>query len=149
MGAGGRERIRSAFDWPVVARQIHDLADELGEIRRASPDPVVRRKADPVRGDPFLAFAGFPTQVMTTETRLAAAPGATGDSLRGLTAVLDTAFSGMRASLDECARALDLLASGEAHSAREVLLAFPLERRRVVFAGLAWMAKLGLVDWLV
>jgi D-inositol-3-phosphate glycosyltransferase len=149
MGAGGRERIRSAFDWPVVARQIHDLADELGEIRRASPDPVVRRKADPVRGDPFLAFAGFPTQVMTTETRLAAAPGATGDSLRGLTVVLDTAFSGMRASLDECARALDLLASGEAHSAREVLLAFPLERRRVVFAGLAWMAKLGLVDWLV
>ena len=148
MGAAGRERIRTAFDWPVVARQIHDLADELGEIRRASPDPVVRQMADPVRGDPFLAFAGFPTEVMTTETPLAAAPGATGDSVRALSAVLDTAFSGMRASLEECARALDLLAAGEARSAREVLLAFPVDRRRVVFQGLAWMAKLGLVDWL-
>ena len=42
-----------------------------------------------------------------------------------------------------------MLASGKAKSARDVLLAFPIERRRVVEMGLAWMAKLGLVDWLV
>lgn len=149
MGAAGRERIRTAFDWSVVARQYAALAEELGQIRRASPDPVVRRSADPVRGDPFVAFAGFPTQVLTPDTRLAAAPGATGDSVRGLTAVLDTAFGGLRATLDECAQALDLLASGGATTAREVLIAFPIERRRVVETGLAWMAKLGLVDWLV
>jgi D-inositol-3-phosphate glycosyltransferase len=149
MGAAGRERIRTAFDWPVVASQYAALAEELGEIRRASSDPVIRRAADPVRGDPFVAFAGFPTQVLTPDTRLAAAPGATGDSVRGLTAALDTAFDGLRANLEECARALDMLASGQVRSARDVLTAFPMERRRVVELGLAWMAKLGLIDWLV
>jgi len=148
MGAAGRERIRTALSWPIVARQIHELVDELEGIRRASPDPVVRQKPDPVRGDPFVAFAGFPTHVMTTDTPLAAAPGATGDSVRGLTASLDSAFAGLRATLDECAEALDLLASGKARTARDVLLAFPPGRRRVVLMGLAWMAKLGLVDWL-
>jgi D-inositol-3-phosphate glycosyltransferase len=149
MGAAGRERIRTAFDWSVVAPQYAALAEELGEIRRASSDPVIRRGADPVRGDPFVAFAGFPTQVLTPDTRLAAAPGATGDSVRNLTAALDTAFSRMRADLEECAQALDMLASGQARSARDVLIAFPVERRRVVEMGLAWMAKLGLIDWLV
>ena len=149
MGAAGRERIRTAFDWSVVARQYAALAEELGDIRRASPDPVVRRKADPVRGDPFVAFAGFATQVLTPDTRLAAMPGATGDDVRKLTARLDTAFSGLRGTLEECAQALDMLASGQARSARDVLAAFPMERRRVVEMGLAWMAKLGLVDWLV
>lgn len=149
MGAAGRERIRTAFDWPVVARQVHALVDELAAIRHASADPIVRRPADPVRGDPFAAFAGFPTHVLTPDMPLAAAPGATGEDVRGLTAALDTAFNGLRATLEECAQALDLLASGKARTAREVLMAFPMPRRRVVEMGLAWMAKLGLVDWLV
>jgi D-inositol-3-phosphate glycosyltransferase len=149
MGAAGRERIRTALDWPVIARQIHALADELAEIRHASADPVVRRKGDPVRGDPFAAFAGFPTHVLTLDMPLAAAPGATGDDVRGLTAILDIAFGGLRANLEECAQALDLLASGQAHTGREVLVRFPLPRRRAVELGLAWMAKLGLVDWLI
>jgi D-inositol-3-phosphate glycosyltransferase len=149
MGAAGRERIRTALDWPVVARQYNALTDELAAIRNASPDPVVRQRADPVRGDPFAAFAGFPTQVLTVDMPLAAAPGATGDQVRALTDGLDVAFPGLRASLDECAQALDLLATGKARTVRDVLLAFPIERRRVVEMGLAWMAKLGQIDWLV
>jgi hypothetical protein len=121
----------------------------LAGIRAASPDPVVRQLADPVRGDPFIAFAGFPTHVLTVDTPLAAAPGATGEVVRGLTGGLDLAFTGLRANIEECAEALDLLASGKARTVRDVLGAFPQERRRVVLMGLAWMAKLGLVDWLV
>ena len=149
MGAAGRERIRTALDWPVVARQVHALVDRLAEIRLASPDPVVRQASDPVRGDPFVAFAGFPTQVLTLDMPLTAAPGAKGDDVRALTGALDVAFNGLRADLEECARALDMLVSGQARTAREVLIAFPLERRRVLEMGMAWMAKLGLVDWLV
>ena len=121
MGAAGRERIRTAFDWPVVARQVHALVDELAEIRLASPDPVVRQASDPVRGDPFVAFAGFPTQVMTLDMPLAATPGAKGDDVRALTGSLDLGFNGLRANLEECAMALDLLASGEAKTSRQVL----------------------------
>ena len=149
MGAAGRARVRAMFDWPVVARQIHALVDEMTAIRQASADPVIRQRADPVRGDPFVAFAGFASQVFTPDTPLKAAPGVTGDDVRAITGGLDLAFSGLRSPLDECAQALDLLASGHAANARDVLLAFPVERRRMVEMGLAWMCKLGLIDWLV
>ena len=35
-----------------------------------------------------------------------------------------------------------------AATVREILPAFPVERRRAVELGVAWMAKLGFVDWL-
>jgi len=148
MGAAGRERVRTAFDWPVVARAFHDLVDQMAEIRRAAPEARLRQASDPVRGDPFADFAGFPSQVLTLDTRIAATAGAAGADVLALTGALDTAFPGLRATLDECARALDLLASGQARSGREVLVNFPVERRRAVEMGLAWMAKLGLIDWL-
>jgi len=149
MGAAGRERVRAAFDWPVVARQISALVGEMTAIRQASPDPVIRQKADPVRGDPFIAFAGFATQVFTPDTPLKAAPGIDGSYVRAMAPGLDQAFTNLRAPLEECAQALDLLASGKAASSREVLAAFPVVRRRMVEMGLAWMCKLGLIDWLV
>jgi D-inositol-3-phosphate glycosyltransferase len=150
MGASGRERVRAMFDWPVVARQIAALADEMGEIRRASPDPVMRRPGDPVRGDPFVNFAGFPTQVLGADLRIAATPGVSGADVRGLTATLDTAFAGLRPALEECAAVLDhLVAGGRVQTVGEVLAAYPAPARRGIEMGLAWMAKLGLIDWLV
>ena len=83
IGASGRERVRTTFDWPVVARQIHGLIDEMAAIRLASPDPVIRRRTDPVRGDPFVAFAGFATQTFTLDMPLKAAPGVDGGDVRG------------------------------------------------------------------
>jgi D-inositol-3-phosphate glycosyltransferase len=148
MGAAGRARVASTFDWPLVARQVHDLVDEMAAVRAASPDPVVRVRSDPVRGDPFVSFAGFPTQAFSLDQPLSAVPGIRGADVLGLTVALDTAFADLRSPLEECARALDLLASGEARTGRDVLLAFPVERRRMVEMGLAWMAKLGFIDWL-
>jgi hypothetical protein len=109
---------------------------------------VIRQPADPVRGDPFVAFSAFPTHKLGIDNPLAATPGASGEAVRGLTGGLDLAFTNMRASIDECAQALDLLASGQAKNVREVLLTFPANRRRLVQMGLAWMAKLGFIDWL-
>ena len=148
MGAAGRERVRTLFDWPVVARQIAALADEMGEIRRAAPDPVIRQRADPVRGDPFLAFSGFPTHAWSLDRRLTPAPGVTPADIAGISTRLDNAFANVRAPLEACAQAFSLLASGQASTARQVLEAFPSAQRREVEMGLAWLAKLGAVDWL-
>jgi glycosyltransferase involved in cell wall biosynthesis len=150
MGAAGRERVAAAFDWPVVARQIHGLVDEMAQVRAASPDPPPPRvKADPVRGDPFVSFAGFPSQGFSLDLPLTPVAGVTGADVLGLTVALDTAFNSLRSPLEESARALDLLVAGTARTGRDVLMAFPAERRRMVEMGLAWMAKLGLIDWLV
>ena len=148
MGAAGRERVRTAFDWPVVVRQINELADELANVRAASGDPPVRRRSHPVKGDPFRDFAGFATHAWSLDTPLSVAPGASADALQVAGGVrLDTTFAAWRASLEECRQALDLVGSGQAKCVRDVLLAFPPTRRRHVEMGLAWMAKLGLLDW--
>jgi hypothetical protein len=101
-----------------------------------------------VKGDPFRDFAGFASAVMGLDTPLFAAVGATPDKVRAAGAVtLDVAFPAWRADLTECARALELIAGGEARTVGEVLLQFPMPRRRAVELGLLWLAKHGFVEW--
>jgi len=148
MGAAGRERVREAFDWKVVARQVNGLIDELAARRAAAAEPASRHRAHPVKGDPFRDFAGFASAVMGLDTPLFAAVGATPDKVRAAGAVtLDVAFPAWRADLAECARALELIAGGEARTVGEVLLQFPMPRRRAVELGLLWLAKHGFVEW--
>ncbi|HVI34554.1 glycosyltransferase family 4 protein [Phenylobacterium sp.] len=148
MGQAGRARVQAAFDWPVVARQYRALIEELAAIRKAAPEVAPRHRMSPIKGDPFRAFRGFATAVLELDTTLVAVPGAAEALARSAAVPLDQAFSSWRASLDECARAVELLASGRAGTVREVLMAFPTERRRAVELGLVWMAKHGIVDWL-
>ncbi|PZQ64155.1 MAG: glycosyl transferase family 1 [Phenylobacterium zucineum] len=148
MGRAGRARVAEAFDWPVVARQIHDLTDELGRVRAAAADPAPGRPADPVKSDPFQAFAGFPTQRLTLDTRLTVPAGVTASQVLAVAAVpLDTAFPSLRATPELCARALEVLVAAGGGTVRDVLVAFPAPQRRPVELGLAWMAKMGFVDW--
>ena len=149
MGEAGRARVREAFDWKVVAAQLNALTDELGRRRAAGQAPYTRHVEDPVKGDPFRDFAGFATQVLSLDTPLAAAPGAAPDGVRAASSVtLDVAFPSWRAEPAECAHALELVASGRARTVREVLTAFPVERRKALELGLLWLAKHGYVDWL-
>lgn len=149
MGAAGRKRVREFCDWPVVARQIRDLTDELGEIRAAAPGPAPGPALDPARGDPFADFAGFATDILGPERALRLRPGVGADDLtRAGTVELDRAFGAWRGQPLEHARILELMADGAPRKVLDLLLAFPAERRRQIHMSLAWMAKLGLVDWL-
>lgn len=149
MGQAGRARIRDAFDWPVVAGLYRDLLDELAASRGAVSTPPGRHRGDPVKGDPFRDFRGFATHALSLDEPLGAARGVSGKDVLATEAVsLDQMFPGWRASREDCAKALELLASGKAATVRQVLVEFPVERRRAVELGIVWMAKLGFVDWL-
>lgn len=149
MGEAGRRRVAETFDWPVVARQIHDLTDELAAMRARAADPAPRPSADPVKGDPFRDFAHFATAALTLDTPLAAVPGVTREDVAAAGVVaLDTAFPPFRAPPALCAQAFDVIAGRPDATVRDVLAAFPAEQRRAVELGLAWMAKYGFVDWL-
>jgi glycosyltransferase involved in cell wall biosynthesis len=149
MGAAGRARVAAAFDWPVVARQIRSMIEGLATVRSQAPDPPARPAADPVRGDPFLDFAGFASEVVTLDTWLAPAPGMDAEAVRAMSArALDAAFPAMRAPPEACARAFDWIAARGGASVREVLEAVPVGERRALELGLAWMAKYGFLDWL-
>jgi glycosyltransferase involved in cell wall biosynthesis len=148
MGAAGRQRVRETFDWKVVAGQVNALVDDLAARRAAATEPSTRHRAHPVKGDPFRDFAGFASAVLGLDTPLVATPGASPDQvLAAADVTLDVAFPSRRADLGECARALQLIADGEARTVREVLTAFPTPRRRAVELSLLWLAKHGFVDW--
>ena len=151
MGRAGQIRVRDTYDWPVVARQIHDLTDELAAVRAAAADPIYRVSLDPVKGDPFRAFTGFASKVLTPDTRFVAMPGVTALTVRnaGQAVALDTGFPDFRAPPDVCAQAFEVIAAAPSGlTVREVLTAFPVPMRRALELGLAWMAKCGFVDWL-
>lgn len=146
MGAAGRARVRESFDWPVVARAYQALLDELAAIRAAAPKPTPRHRDDPVRNDPFAAFAGFATQVQSLDMPISSS--ASGADVRAVGGALDRVFTGLQATPQECEQIVDLIAAGGARTVREVLMDFPVPRRRAVELAIVWLAKLGLVDWL-
>ncbi|MDB5493972.1 MAG: glycosyl transferase, group 1 family protein [Phenylobacterium sp.] len=148
MGQAGRARVAEAFDWPVVVGQYHALLDELAQIRAGASDPRPRHRINPVKGDPFVDFAGFATRAISHDLPLTAPPGVGPlDVLKTREIDLDQAFGYWRASLEECAEALRLVASGEARTMGDVLAAFAPDRRWPVALGVMWLAKQGLLDW--
>jgi hypothetical protein len=148
MGEAGRARVADAFDWPVVVRAYDALIDGLARVRAAAADVRPGRTLNPVKGDPFADFAGFATSAVGLDQPLSVPPGVTPEAVLATQAIeLDQAFSHWRASLAECAEAVRLVADG-AGTVREVLLAFPQERRRMVELGLMWLLKQGFLDWL-
>ena len=150
MGQAGRARVRSTFDWPVVVAALQAVLAELAAIRAAAPVPTSQDWLfNPVRGDPFHDFAGFATGVLSPDTMLAIHPGAgMGDLKRASGVALDQFASNWRASMEECARILDLVAAGQAPTVAALTRHFPPQRRWQIELGLMWMMKLGLLDWL-
>ncbi|MDP3660435.1 glycosyltransferase family 4 protein [Phenylobacterium sp.] len=147
MGASGRQRVREAFDWPVVIGQLNALFDELTQIRAAAPDVQSRHRDNPLKGEPFADFAGFATSVLHLDMRLIARPQAgPADLTRAASLELDQVAAIWRATPAECGQALAAVVDG-AGSVRAVLERFPVQRRRAVELGLIWMMKLGILDW--
>lgn len=149
MGEAGRARVAEAFDWPVVVQGYNRLLDELAQARAAAADVRPRHRFNPVKGDPFAAFAGFATGVVGLGQTLRVTPGATPQAVLATEAIeLDQAFGYWRCSLADCAEVVRLLAEQGPRSLRDVLLAFPQERRRTVELGVMWLLKQGFLDWL-
>jgi glycosyltransferase involved in cell wall biosynthesis len=149
MGAAGRARVTEAFDWPVVVGQYQALIDELAALRAAAADVASRRTINPVKGDPFVEFAGFPTAVSTLDLPLRAVPGmGAAEVLKTRDTELDQAFGYWRASLDECAEVVRLVAACKVRTMRQAMLAFPPEKRKLVELGVLWLCKQGFLDWL-
>ena len=148
MGEAGRRRICETFDWSVVAPQYTALAAELSAIRKAAPEVKTLSRRHPVKGDPFRDFAGFATSILTLETRLYLRAGVTRQDLERLQLVeLDMFAANWRCSIEECQQVFELLSQAGETYAKDLIKAFPLERRRRVHLGLSWMAKQGILDW--
>ncbi len=154
MGSAGRQRVRDLFSWPVIVAQYNELFSELAERRLAALSAsgagcASTHRMNPLRGDPFEGFRGHPSAVMEPELRFRLAAGASDDPLgAGRTAALDHLFPGLRGTLPEAKRLIDLLREQGSLSVTVLLSSFPAGRHPFVRMSLAWLAKQGIVDWL-
>jgi len=109
----------------------------------------VRTRINPVRGDPFVDFAGFATDVIGVEMRLALRPGiGSADLDRAAATDLDGMFLKWRTPITDARTVLSHLQASGPCIVKDLLLLFPVSQRRGLMMTLVWMAKLGMVDWL-
>lgn len=147
MREAGRRRIAETFDWPVVVRGLQDLTKELDAIRAAAPAPT-KHLTNPVKREPFGAFAGFANSVLNTRTRVWLRDGVKPADLEATRKVnLDQFAGGWRASHEESVAVMTVLAERGPLSVREIIEPLAPARRQLVALSIVWMCKLGLLDW--
>ncbi|MFN7779843.1 MAG: glycosyltransferase family 4 protein [Betaproteobacteria bacterium] len=145
MGEAGRARAQE-FDWSVIVRRYEDLWRTLDEARRAHKDETAPPAPWPARMDPFAAFAGYPTHTLAPTARLRLAREDAAEALARWRALAMVKFSALAApSVEECDAILARLARGPA-TAAQLVAEFAPERRPLVFRGLVWLVKLGVVE---
>lgn len=148
MREAGRKRIRETFDWQVVVRGLQELLQELGQIRAAAAPQPIKHRQNPLKGEPFGAFAPFATSVLGYDTRISLRPGVTKNSLDLTKGVrLDGYASGWRADLADCAALIERLGQLGELSLRDLLAPYRRERHQTLGLAVGWMCKLGLLDW--
>jgi starch synthase len=146
MGASGRERAVSVFDWRHVIAAYQNLWGELALIRDDADKLAPRRPgapAFPLRADPFRVFESYPTHTLTDATQVSRSerPAARLDDLRN--SPLTAYALKFLADPATCAALLARLEKGTASVAELVG-----ERRGpeavLVRRSIAWLAKMGL-----
>jgi starch synthase len=150
MGQRGQERARTTYEWKSVIGQYEQLWAEQDAQRKAA-QPAQNHEAQPrwpARLDPFHAFAHYATQALAGEDELELAAGgldagqANAQAWRTL-AMVNFADRVLPAPplVD---RVLQQLALGPAR-VHELLSPVAPEQRALLWRGLVWMLKMGLI----
>ena len=148
MREAGRRRIRETLDWPVVIGGLQELLRELDTIRAAAPREEIKFKRNPMKTEPYGAFAAFATSVLGAGTRISARPGTTLQDLARTNDIrLDNFASGSRASYEDAAAMLQRLIDEGELSVRDLITPFPRGSQQALGMSIVWMCKLGLLDW--
>lgn len=148
MGAAGRARARAVYDWSVVVGQYRSLWDELAALRRTAPEVAPHRAGEapaPLRDDPFRVFAGFATDVLTDDVRLAAGEAAADIAVHS-TVSMNTFMATVLPRAEILAALVARAPGGQVGAVVEdARRAFPSEPPERLRRGLLWLLKLGLL----
>jgi glycosyltransferase involved in cell wall biosynthesis len=148
MGAAGRARATAVYDWSAIIPQYEGLWQDLAARRAQSGLPPGAPAPWPARLDPFAGFVGYPTHLLSLDTRLRLVGGsavAANDRLKAYRQLAMVNFAQyVLPTVEESITVFDALDSGT-RSANQLVDAIPAERRGPVLRGLVNLMKLGLI----
>jgi hypothetical protein len=151
MGESGRERVRRAYDWPVVVGQLMEVIENLSEIRSGASTFEGRGsqwKHNPVNRDPFSTFMPFASGSLNNACILRNAAQHQLDPASAFqSAELNRFGTQWRATADEVELIYKLVCDAGELTVGEVLRNFPVHRTMPLQASVIWMCKLGILDW--
>jgi starch synthase len=149
MGETGRQRVREQYDWTAIIPQYESLWAQLRETRLAqSKELSPLAHPWPARLDPLHGFAGYPTGILTPQTRLALTDGnaATArERVRSYRQLAMVSFANFVLPSEEDLEKVLQAAEAGPRPAVELVSALPGNRQPTVFRALAWLMKLGVL----
>lgn len=153
MGEAGRKRAEEVYDWKPIIGQYEALWAKQTELRLAAKADADKNCTKPLahpwpaRMDPFHAFANYPTQSLTPQTRLALVDADADVAITRALAYRQLAmvdFAKVILPSEAEIRAV-LQITTSTGAALEWVQAIPDDRRPFVFRSLAWLVKLGVL----
>jgi starch synthase len=153
MGEAGRQRAVEVYDWKPIIGQYEALWAQQTELRLAAKAQAENKGVKPLahpwpaRMDPFHAFASYPTQALTPQTRLALVDTSAEVAVQRALAYRQLAmvdFAKIILPSEAEIRAV-LQAATPTGAALEWVQGMAEDRRPFVFRALAWLVKLGVL----
>lgn len=147
MGAAGRQRARELFDWARIIPRYEQLWQQLQELRSEhGPSSKDRNRHWPARMDPFTAFAGYATTVLTPHILLARVDKTLEESLSRLSGYRNLAMvnfaDGIVPTTGEVETLLAALADRPLPAGQIIAAVGAENRRAIAYRGLIWLVKL-------
>ena len=149
MGASGRQRALSVYEWEVIIPQYEELWTSLEELRQEKYSEIKRLAHPwPSRMDPFYAFDDYPTSSLTSGTILALVDSNSQDALDRLRNYKNLAMvnyaKSIIPSIDEITEIINKLETGP-EAAEELVKHLPKNRQGFVFRSFLWLLKLNIL----
>lgn len=147
MGSAGKARAQEVYDWSVVLRSYESLWSGLTAERAAAKSTGTPNPTWPARLDPFYAYAGYPTQQLSTNTKLQLADGDLRAAKGRLSALQNLEMVKFASTVLPQSEELEavLAAAVQPISAGDLARIVAPTRQAIVLRGLVWLLKLNIL----
>jgi hypothetical protein len=156
MGAAGRKRAEEVYDWKVVIAQYEGLWTQQHELRRQAQLDIASKKQSisniwPARIDPFFSFESYPSSVVQESTQLCLVDTSKELAIQRAKLYFNMAMVSyaklVLPSLQEIEGVLNQAPENTTvpQPAQDWVKAISEERKALVFRGLSWLIKMGIL----
>ena len=156
MGAAGRKRAEEVYDWKVVIAQYEGLWTQQHELRRQAQLDIESKKQTisniwPARIDPFFSFESYPSSVVQESTQLCLVDASKELAIQRAKQYFNLAMVSyaklVLPSLQEIEGVLNQAPENTTvpQPAQDWVKAISEERKALVFRGLSWLIKMGIL----